>query len=299
MKAIVPPIKSQGIKTKLIPWINDLAPLFSGRWIEPFMGTGVVGFSFQPKKAVLNDINPHLINFYKSIQSGIISPSTVKEFLIFEGNLLSNAARDGYDHYIEIRERFNKSFDPLDFLFLSRAGFNGMIRFNRKGKWNIPFCKKPNRFAQSYVTKIVNQVSNVKQIINENWEFLNVDFSKVIESATEEDLIYCDPPYLGRYVDYYNGWTIDDEERLFSLLSETKAKFILSTWHHNNYRKNEAIELFWNKFNLVTRDHFYHSGAKEENRNSIVEALVFNFENRNISNHNHDLLKRPEQLALF
>ncbi|TGL75987.1 DNA adenine methylase [Leptospira yasudae] len=299
MKAIVPPIKSQGIKTKLIPWINDLAPSFSGKWIEPFMGTGVVGFSFQPKHAVLNDVNPHLINFYKSIQNGTISPSTVKDYLIFEGDLLSKAGRDGYDHYIEIKERFNETFEPLDFLFLSRAGFNGMIRFNRKGKWNIPFCKKPNRFAQAYVTKIVNQVASVKQIINENWQFLNEDFSEVIESATEEDLIYCDPPYLGRYVDYYNGWSLEDEERLFSLLTKTKAKFILSTWHHNNYRKNEAIELFWNKFNLVTRDHFYHSGAKEENRNSIVEALVFNFENSNISSHNHDLLKKPEQLVLF
>jgi DNA adenine methylase len=29
---------------------------------------------------------------------------------------------------------------------------------------------------------------------------------------------------------------------------------------------------------MVTKDHYYHSGGKIENRNSIVEALIFNFE---------------------
>src|SRR5690606_23787498 len=90
--------------------------------------------------------------------------------------------------------------------------------------------------------------------------------------------IYCDPPYYGRYVDYYNGWDEKDEELLFNQLSETPANFILSTWHHNDYRKNEMISKYWDKFNIVTKDHFYHSGGKIENRKSVVEALVCNFE---------------------
>ena len=69
-----------------------------------------------------------------------------------------------------------------------------------------------------------------------------------------------------------------DEEALFHALNNTKAKFILSTWHHNNYRENEMIAKYWNKFNIITKDHFYHSGGKIENRQSVVEALVFNFD---------------------
>ena len=114
-----------------------------------------------------------------------------------------------------------------------------MMRFNKKGQWNIPFCKKPDRFQQAYVTKIVNQTTNIKNIINDSWQFYNVGFEETISKANEGDLIYCDPPYFGRYVDYYNGWTEEDEEKLFNILNTTKAKFILSTWHHNQYRKNE------------------------------------------------------------
>jgi len=100
-------------------------------------------------------------------------------------------------------------------------------------------------------------------------------------------LIYCDPPYYGRYVDYYNGWKEQDEEILFQMLKETKAKFILSTWHHNDWRENEMIKKYWNKFNIVTQDHFYHSGGNIENRRSVVEALVCNFEVSHIAQHNH------------
>ena len=234
-KTIVPPIKSQGIKTKLVPWILDVVKIASptGKWVEPFLGTGVVAFNARFKEAILNDTNPHLVNFYNGIKSGMITPALVKNYLDDEGKKLLESDEDGYVHFRAVRDRFNKNFDPLDLLFLSRAGFNGMMRFGKKGNWNIPFCKKPNRFAQAYVTKIVNQVGNVKQIIGSEWTFLNKSFAEVIPLAEKDDIIYCDPPYFGRYVDYYNGWTEQDEELLFELLSATKAKFILSTWHHN------------------------------------------------------------------
>lgn len=292
MKTIIPPIKSQGIKTKLVPWIMDVAPKVSGRWIEPFLGTGVVAFNARYKQAVLNDTNPHIIKFYKGVQDATITAPLMKQYLQNEGKLLSEAENNGYEHYLKVRARFNSGeFSPYDFIFLSRAGFNGMMRFGSKGNWNIPFCKKPDRFAPAYVTKIVNQLSAVSQIIQPepDWRFHNKSFAEIIPLATENDIIYCDPPYYGRHADYYNGWTEKDEELLFHLLSETKAKFILSTWHHNDWRENEMISKFWQKFNLITKDHFYHNGGNIENRKSVVEALVCNFETTGIAAHNHGL----------
>lgn len=298
MRVIVPPIKSQGIKTKLVPWIQALVPDVSGRWIEPFLGTGVVAFNSGFKQAMLSDTNPHLIRFYQQIKDGTIRPSLVREYLEKEGQELRVAENEGYVHFTYVKDRFNSKHDPFDFLFLSRAGFNGMMRFNRKGEWNIPFCKKPARFSKSYVTKIVNQVHDVACLIQPDWEFRTAPFHEVIPEATRNDIIYCDPPYAGRYVDYYNGWTDEDEERLFALLSSTPAKFILSTWHHNDYRENEMVDRYWSRFNIVTRDHFYHSGGKIENRRSIVEALVFNFP-ANIKKHNHGMEPKQEQMILL
>lgn len=281
MKLIVPPIKSQGIKTKLVPWILEVAPKVTGKWIEPFLGTGVVAFNSNYENAILNDTNPHIIHFYKEIQNKTITAPLMKDYLEKEGKLLSKADNNGYEHYLKVRSRFNSGdFSPYDFIFLSRAGFNGMMRFGGKGNWNIPFCKKPDRFAPAYVTKITNQVATVSQTIRTepNWIFYNKSFADIIPLAVENDIIYCDPPYYGRNVDYYNGWKEKDEELLFDLLSETKAKFILSTWHHNDWRKNEMVDKFWDKFNIVTKDHFYHNGGSIKNRRTVVEALICNFD---------------------
>ncbi len=82
MKIFVPPIKSQGIKTKLVPWIKDIIPNdINGTWIEPFMGTGVVAFNVRPNKAILADTNPHLINFYNEIKDDTINANIVRHYL--------------------------------------------------------------------------------------------------------------------------------------------------------------------------------------------------------------------------
>ena len=276
-KTIVPPIKSQGIKTKLTPWIGSVVPKDSGGvWIEPFMGTGVVGFNLAPANALMCDTNPDIIRFYSLLSAGAITSGIVKDYLQKEGGLL---LEKGEGHYYAVRERFNAYRDPLDFLFINRAGFNGMIRYNGKGEFNIPFCRKPQRFAQAYVTKIVNQVETLAKLFKlKNFRFKCQDFVKTIEGASPSDMIYCDPPYIGRHVDYYNGWNAADEERLFLLLSDFDGKFILSTWHHNDYRKNDYIDALWSRYNILTRDHFYHVGGNEDNRNPVVEALVLNYE---------------------
>ncbi len=295
MKVNVPPIKSQGIKTKLVPWINTIVPHeFDGKWVEPFMGTGVVAFNLAPKYALLCDTNPHLINFYQAIADKEITPEIVKEYLNKEGALLLDV---GESHYYEIRERFNEKHQSLDFLFLNRAGFNGMIRFNRKGGFNIPFCKKPQRFAQAYVTKIVNQVSYVSRLLwAKEFEFKCQSFEETISQATSSDIIYSDPPYVGRHVEYFNGWDEERENNLFNILSQSESKFVLSTWHHNDFRKNEYIESLWSQFNILTREHFYHVGGSEKNRNPMIEAIITNYDTSIYENQEQE---RQEQLVLL
>ncbi len=104
-KVYVPPIKIQGIKTKIVEFISENVYLEeNSTWHEPFMGSGVVGFNLAPIKAVFSDTNPHIIELYKAIQSGKITAKSVCEFLEYEGSIL---AEKEDEHYYFIRERFN------------------------------------------------------------------------------------------------------------------------------------------------------------------------------------------------
>ena len=275
-RTLIPPIKCQGIKTKLVPWIKAIIPSdFSGRWIEPFMGSGVVVFNVRPRKALLADSNPHLINFYKAVAIGRITAAITRQFLEREGTEL---LRSEGEYYYSVRERFNRDGNPLDFLFLNRACFNGMIRFNQSGGFNVQFCRKPNRFAQAYITKISNQVQAVADACAlGDYEFRCQDYTATIAEASACGLLYCDPPYIDRHTDYFNGWDEEHERQLSKLLSDTEARFILSTWHSNEFRTNKFIGTIWTGYNILTREHFYHVGAKEDNRNPMLEALITNF----------------------
>lgn len=277
-KIKVTPIKSQGKKTKLVEWIKNSLDEIEKKddylYIEPFVGTGAVGFNLAPHNAIFADINPHLINFYNDLKNDVINHKIVKDYLIEEGEKL--LAKDS-EYYYEVRKRFNENPNSLDFLFITRSCFNGMMRFNKKGGFNVPFCKKPARFAQSYVTKIVNQVLWLEnKIKSNNWQFLQTDFRKLLNEHKDNPnvIYYLDAPYVLRHSDYFNGWAEKEELELYEGLKLQKGQFILSTWYGNDYRKNPYIESIWSEFSILTKSHTYQVGAKVENRNEILETLV-------------------------
>jgi len=272
-KVKVPPIKTQGIKTKLVPLIIDNITLSdSGTFIEPFLGSGVVAFNLNPKKAILADTNKHIINFYIAIQNNIVNAKTVREYLTKEGEIL---LLKGEEHYYFIRERFNKEHNPFDFLFLNRACFNGLMRFNAKGGFNVPFCRKPKRFDQSYITKICNQVAWVNnQMKGKEWQFKVQDWKSTLHEAKFNDFLYLDPPYIGRNANYFNVWSESDADDLANKLQTIHCGFAYSMWKKNKFRENEHLIKWFSNHKMVVQEHFYHIGSSEELRHSMEEALI-------------------------
>ena len=272
-KILTPPLKIQGIKTRLAEFIAaNISWEGRGRWIEPFMGSGAVAFNVKPRRALLADSNRHIIEFYREIHSGRLTSEKARDFLEDRGAKL---ARKGGDYYYQIRDEFNQTGGSLHFLFLNRACFNGIIRFNKKGGFNVPFGHKPNRFNQSYITRIYNQISKVERIFQEgDWEFQVMDWRETLSQASKKDFVYLDPPYVGRHSDYYNSWNEEEAQELATTTSRLKCGFALSMWLENRYRKNDHLENFWQGLDRRTMEHFYHVGATAKLRNSMREALL-------------------------
>lgn len=268
-----PPIKTQGIKTKVVPLISSsISWDGNGRWIEPFLGSAAVALNIAPQRAVLADTNKHLISLYKSIQTGLINGRSMREYLEKEGQNLSDS---GESYYYKVRDRFNEKGSLFDFVFLNRSCFNGMMRFNRKGDFNVPFCRKPERFRPALITKIVNQVEwAFATMQGKDWVFLVQDWHQTIADAKSGDLIYCDPPYVGRHTDYYNGFNDKDSNELAKVLIKTRASFVLSSWLENKYRRNKFIDRWFSNYEQRTMSHFYHVGPKEYLRNEMIEVII-------------------------
>lgn len=281
-KVKIPPIKIQGIKSKLVSFIlNSIHWDGNGTYFEPFMGSGVVGFNIVPERAIFSDTNPHIIQFYSDIQSKKLTYQMVREFLECEGKKLAKTPENKESYYYEVRDRFNKSHSSLDFLFLQRSNFNGVMRYNSKGQYNVPFGRKPDRYKKALITKIVNQVKWIEELMDgKEWKFVCMPFTEAFSLMEEGDFVYLDPPYVGRYDGYYDSWNEDLADKLAEITQKGKAGYAFSMWLQNEYRKNPHIGK-WGKGKLLTSEHFYHVGAKEINRNKIIEALVISEQNVN------------------
>ena len=273
-KVLVPPVKTQGIKTRSIPAIRSVVERDEGGlWVEPFVGSCCVPLNMRPKRALLGDANGHLIDLYEAIQRHEATPSSVRDFLEEHGARL---AERGAGYYYEMRDAFNGDGDPLKFLFLNRSGFNGLVRFNRRGELNVPFCKRPSRFSKAYITKVCNQVAALSEAIDAcDWEFVRAPWQDVLAEAGEGDYAYLDPPYVGRDVSYVaGGWDEAEAVALAEAAHATPAEVCLSMWESNEFRRNEHLYDYWSDFEWTRVEHFYHVGAREANRHPMAEVLA-------------------------
>lgn len=276
---IIPPIKIQGKKTKLVPKIMEIANNLLDKhrdidtWVEPFLGSGVVAFNCPTriKKVIVNDINPHIIKFYKSIADGEITSQKIQEVFEEHNRRLIN---EGGLYYTEIKDRFNRTFDSMDFLFLTRTGFNGVMRFNGSGKWNVPFCKLNDRLSKTVIDDLKKTVDELSRLfLAKEFTFHNKSFEEVLEASPANSIFYCDPPYYGLQVQYFKGWGKEDEIRLNRMLKD--KVFIYSTWLNDGHKDNPMIKEYWSEYEIESRKHKYNVAEKSSERMGVDEGLIY------------------------
>lgn len=192
---IRPPLKWAGGKR----WqLRHLRPLWSRhsarRLVEPFCGGLAVTLGLRPARALLNDANPHLINFYRWLKRG----------LVVDVDMVNDEAAF-YQH----RDAFNRTLtnqgsDSAEaaalFYYLNRTGYNGLCRFNGRGEFNVPFGRY-KRIAY------VRDFSPYTKVFSA-WTFRCGDFESV--PLEPDDFVYADPPYDVDFTTYSRGgfgWT--------------------------------------------------------------------------------------------
>ncbi len=211
--SIRPPLKWAGGKRWQVP---HLLPLWEGhrhrRLVEPFCGGLAVTLGLIPERALLNDVNPHLVNFYRWLKRGL---RTDLEMM--------NSERHFYRH----RARFNALLAnggegspeaAALFYYLNRTGYNGLCRFNRSGGFNVPFGRY-RKITYTYDFSAYVQAFT-------GWEFTNQDFESM--SLEKEDFVYADPPYDVEFTSYARGgFSWEDQVRTAEWLTNHKGPVIL------------------------------------------------------------------------
>ena len=156
-----PMIKYAGGKSREIEVIKKFIPKYKGKYIEPFFGGEALYFYLEPEKAIINDVNLKLIEFYLGIRNEF--PKIKKELTSLEKQYIFNRTdfekRKGISDvkvedaneklYYQMREFFNNNsksdFHPATiYFFINKTAYSGMIRYNREGKYNVPYGRYKN-----------------------------------------------------------------------------------------------------------------------------------------------------------
>lgn len=189
-KPLSPPLKWAGGKRWQVPHIKPLWDSVSGsrRLVEPFCGGLSVALGLQPTFALLNDVNPHLMNFYRWLKCGKLGP------------IPADNERSAFNRH---RDRFNElalaghhtAESAALFYYLNKTGFNGLCRFNRKGEFNVPFGKFKTITYEREWDAYARQFSL--------WAFSCGDFANIV--LQPDDFVYADPPYDVEFTTYSAG----------------------------------------------------------------------------------------------
>lgn len=208
-----PPLKWAGGKRWQVPHLRPLWNLHaSRRLVEPFCGGLAVTLGLMPSRALVNDANPHLINFYRWLQKGLRVDLQMEndEHLFY-------AHRDRFNQLLACGKAGTKEAAAL-FYYLNRTGFNGLCRFNRSGEFNVPF----GRYVRIGYTRDFRAYCDVFS----EWAFTNTDVEAV--AFERGDFIYADPPYDVEFTQYaQGGFTWEDQQRTALWLSRHRGPVIL------------------------------------------------------------------------
>ena len=181
-----PFLKWAGGKHKLVYFIASHLPASRRRLIEPFAGSAALSLALEFEAYLLNDNNPDLITLFQTLKSE-------KQAFIDYARQYFNGGHNQENHFYALREQFNHSDNLIEraalFVYLNRHAFNGLCRYNSKGQFNVPFGRYrapyfPEKEMQAFIQKS-NRI-----------EILCGDFQTALQKAGDNDIIYCDPPYV-------------------------------------------------------------------------------------------------------
>lgn len=242
-----PILKWPGGKYRLLDAILPALPP-GKRLVEPFVGSGAVFLNAAYPSFLLCDINPDLIGFYRSLAERDAD-------FIRECRALFDSEGNERTEYCRRRERFNSLAPGADraalFLYLNRHGYNGLIRYNAGGGFNVPF----GRYVRPYFPE-AEMRAFLDKFRRTETTFRAVDFREAFRQVKKGDVLYCDPPYIplsptANFTSYAgNRFGPADQKDVAALVAAAAARGVPAVV--SNHDVDAARELYRNADSLLT-----------------------------------------------
>ena len=238
----ISPIKWVGGKRHIASKIVSYFPKCSDYW-EPFCGGGSVFIEYMARlynsndntdgattSFHISDLNAHIINMFAAIRDDVDNLICSLRDIVTEYNTGNTEHKKTM--YYEMRDTFNASPSVPVFMFLNKAGFRGLYRENKSGKFNVPFGNY----------KSINIDFDNLRALHTLFGAFDVSFSVApYESISPKlgDVVYLDPPYVNTFANYNGGGFDFDKFGEYITQLENYPRVIMS----NSPEANDVYDL--------------------------------------------------------
>lgn len=303
-KDIIPSaLNYTGGKYKLLPQILPLFPQDVDRAVDMFCGGCNVGINLSCSRVQFNDNNEYLTGLLRTFQKLPKQEIFTWLFNSISRYNLSLVSEHGYQYYgcdskkgvgsynregyYRLRDDFNSKTERDDEYYLMLYllivySFNNQLRFNQRGRFNLPVGKRDfNARMQKKLNAFLDRIKSG------NYQFTSGSFLDInLDEFTEESFFYADPPYLITCATYneQSGWTEDDERNLLNYLEELDRRgirFALSNVLESKGRRNEILAAWLarnDRFTAVPLDYDYSNSNYQTKKSELTrEILVVNY----------------------
>lgn len=186
------PIPYQGSKRSLASAILANMPEAFDRFVEPFAGSAAVSLAVAWKKRAqrfwINDAHAPIIALWKAI---IENPDDLSRRY---RRLWENQQGREREYFDLIRDRFNRSHRPEDFLYLLARCVKAAIRYNSNGEFNNT---PDNRRKGARPGEMDLRILGAANLLRGRTTLTCLDYREVLEHCGAGDVVYMDPPYQG------------------------------------------------------------------------------------------------------
>jgi DNA adenine methylase len=218
-----PLLRWAGSKRQIVPVLAEYWRLGFARYVEPFAGSAVLFAHLHPKRALLGDLNKHLISTYRAVRDDAAGVSrTLQSFK--KGSIAYAAIRTAYN-----LER-DRTLRAAQFIYLNRFCFNGLYRTNLMGEFNVPFGAD-----KTGTLPTLEQLSKWARLLRKTTLHAG-DFEALLGRTTIGDFVYMDPPFAvksRRVFRQYDPSTFSEDDihrlkRCMKVMDRKGVKFVVS-----------------------------------------------------------------------
>lgn len=257
-----PFLKWAGGKKRSAHSLVRLAPPFSGRYWEPFMGSAAVFFELAPERAALSDLNEELVICFREVAR---DPFAIMDSL--------DEMPNTKEHYMQVRRTNPQHLTPSErasrVIYLNKTAFRGLWRVNRSGEFNVPY----GQYQRPYYNRD-NMIRASKALAHALIQ--RTDFGDVLREARAGDWVYLDPPYVpDRPWGDFKRYTPDqfheqDHVRLAEEMEHASRRGVLLMLTNSDTPFVRDLFYGWNIEELRTRRDIHLKSSERASRDLVI-----------------------------